>query len=297
MSTTAVFRAWIGAGANSTSGTVYGPAWDVPADITNAATINIVIRHSSLNNGGYLKCVNYSGTNTSDYYICNSSGGNAIKIQTFSHTGNYTWSTNNYPVSVNLRAFAGSGLYVKEVTTAGNGVHMYGDCAFTVTYDTYTNCTAPTTVACSRVRGVVTINWAGYASGTNNGITGFDIIRNTSQSTSGATTIYTNVTSGNQTNSPGAGTFYYGVRSKATYNNSGYGWSGAVVVPAKPTVSAGDKITEAQMDALRIWINGSQTDVGQHGIAYASHGNTYRSGLTAGTTQFDDTWYNNASNG
>lgn len=37
------------------------------------------------------------------------------------------------------------------------------------------------------------------------------------------------------------------------------------------------------MDALRTWKNGGGTVVTQGAIAYASHGNTYKSGLTAGT--------------
>ena len=67
-------------------------------------------------------------------------------------------------------------------------------------------------------------------------------------------------------------------------------------MPSKPsTVSAGTAITKAQMDALKSWINSSSiTTVTQGGTATAAQGNTYRSGLTAGSTQFDDAWYNAA---
>ena len=171
----------------------------------------------------------------------------------------------------------------------------------TITYENaYTACTAPTTVAVSRVRGVVTIGWAGATAGTSNPITGYKVIRNTSASDSGATTIYSKVTTGNQTNSPGAGTFYYGVQTIGTASgyDSGYKWSGAITVPNKPSVSAGTVITDTQMDDLRTWINSSSiTDIADGATVRASEGNTYYNTLAAGTSTIDAAWYNAAANG
>ena len=66
-----------------------------------------------------------------------------------------------------------------------------------------------------------------------------------------------------------------------------------VTTATKPSVSQGSIITKAQMDALRNF-KGSGNVVAQGGVIYASDGNTYRSGLTAGTTVIDDAWYNGA---
>lgn len=63
----------------------------------------------------------------------------------------------------------------------------------------------------------------------------------------------------------------------------------------RPTVSAGTTIQKTQMDALRTWKNGGGTAVTQGAVATAAHGNTYKSGLTAGTTTFDDAWYNSVT--
>ena len=76
-------RAWIGVSTYSVSGTAYSTSWTVPSTITNSCTFNIVIRgtltDSNSTNAGYLRTSkNYN--NTSDYYICDSAGNNAIKI-------------------------------------------------------------------------------------------------------------------------------------------------------------------------------------------------------------------------
>lgn len=74
-------------------------------------------------------------------------------------------------------------------------------------------------------------------------------------------------------------------------------WEVKITTVVHPTVSAGTVITRAQMESLRTYKNAlgvSPTAVTQGGIVYASHGNTYKSGLTAGTTIIDDAWYNGA---
>lgn len=80
--------------------------------------------------------------------------------------------------------------------------------------------------------------------------------------------------------------------------DSAAAWEVKITTVVHPTVSAGTVITKAQMDSLRsyrIAVGGSTpTAVSQGGVAYASHGNTYRSGLTAGSTVIDDAWYNGA---
>ena len=175
----------------------------------------------------------------------------------------------------------------------------------TLNYELYkTNCTAPTSVSVSRSRSVCTVSWSGASSGTNNPITSYRVLVNTTASESGATTVNTGTTATSLTSQPNgtsptvSRTYYFGVRSQSSYNNSAYKWSGAITVPAKPSVSAGDPITDTQMDNLRTWINTSGiTDIGDSGIVYASHGNTYRSGLTAGTSKVEASWYNAAATG
>lgn len=317
MSTTIITSWGPGAGKNTSSGTAYITDWtstnganavtsgfQVPSNITNSSTVNIVVRATFPINGtnntndGYLtKVGSGSGSATSEFYFCDSSGGSAALLETVSIT-NSSVTSRNSPQTVNLRSMAGKRAYVKLIEKTSNpACRVRGNCRIQVTYDTYTDCTAPTSVSLSRTRGTVTITWSGQSNGTNNAITGYTVIRNTSASTSGATTISTSGTSG-MTNAPGAGTFYYGVCSKSTYNTSGYKWSSAITVPSKPSVAAGDTITKSKMDTLKTWINSSSiTSVTQYDTATATQGNTYRSGLTAGTTAFDDAWYNAAADG
>lgn len=81
--------------------------------------------------------------------------------------------------------------------------------------------------------------------------------------------------------------------------SSGYGATTGFIGDCKitmtyevhPTVSAGDPITKTQMDALRTYL-GAGTAVTQNATITAAVGNTYKSGLTAGTTVIDDAWYN-----
>lgn len=133
-----VFRVWVGVGENSTSGTPYGCNIRLPTAIKSTnCTVNIVIRDSSLNNGGYLTSSG-AGTHKSDYYLCDSNGNNAVFIQTFSHNGGASIQSNNNAVSVNLRSLAGKAVYMKEITTSGSGIHIRGDCAVVLNYATYT---------------------------------------------------------------------------------------------------------------------------------------------------------------
>ena len=120
--------AWIGAGVNSTSGTPYSTGWTVPSNIRNSCTFCLNVRATQTSsgnvNGGYL-----IGSSASDFYICNSSGGNAIWV---ANLGGGTITSNSSVVTINPRGLAGQVLYIKE----SGGEHMRGDCAFTITYST-----------------------------------------------------------------------------------------------------------------------------------------------------------------
>lgn len=158
----------------------------------------------------------------------------------------------------------------------------------------YTACGAPTSVTLSRNRGTVTIGWSGATAGTNNAIASYTIIRNTSASESGATTTHTGVTSGGQTNAPGTGTFYYGVKTVGSVSgyDSGYKWSSSITVPARPTVSQGDYITKAQMDTLRTFINTGCTEVTRYAKIDDAQGDTYSPAPE--NDKITAYWYNNA---
>lgn len=314
MATTVVTTFSPGAGNNSSNNTPYISNWTstngaaantsgftVPSNILDSCTVNIVVKATMDigTNDGYLYYYG-SGTATSDFYLCDSTGNTEVLIERISSTKAISGSSlpRNSPKTVNLRPLVGKRVYIKvKEITSSPVLRIRGDCRVSITYDTWSNCTAPTSVGLSRTRGTVTITWSGQAGGTNNAITGYTVIRNTSASTSGATTISSSASSG-MTNAPGTGTFYYGVYSKSKYNTAGPKWSSAITVPSKPSVSAGDIITDTQMDNLRTWINTSGiTDIGDQGIVYASHGNTYRSGLTAGTSKVEASWYNSAATG
>ena len=150
------------------------------------------------------------------------------------------------------------------------------------------------TTTLSRNRGTVTINWSGATAGTNNAIASYTIIRNTSTAESGATTTHTGVTSGGQTNAPGTGTFYYGVKTVGSVSgyDSGYKWSSSITVPARPTVSQGDYITKAQMDTLRTFINTGCTEVTRYAKIDDAQGDTYSPAPE--NEKITAYWYNNA---
>ena len=63
----------------------------------------------------------------------------------------------------------------------------------------------------------------------------------------------------------------------------------------KPSVNVGDTITDTQMDNLRAWMN-QGNDIADQAQVKATDGNTYRSGLTAGSTTVAASWYNAAAN-
>lgn len=252
--------------------------------------------------GAYLARNAYDYGRTLTYTLKGSTSGSVtIYNQKPPVSGNYT----NCPGATHNMNATFYGTVTLQLTVSGQVVNqVHWGCTSsgysgTITYtDATTACTAPTSVSVSRTRGTFTITWSGAGGGTNNAISNYGVIRNTSASTSGATTVSSGGSSG-LTNSPGAGTYYYGVRTQGAAGSSyysGYKWSSAVTMPSKPsTVSAGTAITKAQMDALKSWINSSSiTTVTQGGTATAAQGNTYRSGLTAGSTQFDDAWYNAA---
>lgn len=195
-------------------------------------------------------------------------------------------------------------VFISATVSAPTGF-VGGASKVTLTYTLYqTNCTAPTSVTVTRKRSVCTVSWSGASGGTNNPITSYGVLVNTKAAESGATTVNSGINATSLTSQPNgtsptvSRTYYFGVRAQSSYNNSGYKWSGAITVPVKPSVSAGTTITDTQMDDLRNWINTSGiTDIDDQGIVYASHGNTYRSGLTAGTSKVEASWYNNAATG
>lgn len=224
-------------------------------------------------------------------YLSTSSGGSAASgltatVTSTATSGSYSFTVNNqttYYAAVRTQGAAGASYYSGYAWSSGQAASYK------------TNCTAPTSVSLGRTRGTVTITWSGQSGGTNNPITSYTVLRNTSASESGATTVSSSGSSG-MTNAPGAGTFYYGVRSVSSYNTTGYKWSGSIVVPSKPSVSAGTQITDTQMDNLRIWINTSGiTDIADGASVRASEGNTYRNTLTAGSSKVEASWYNTAA--
>ena len=238
---------------------------------------------------------NNNAINKYSVYLSASSGGGVAYIgSTALHTyvtstatsGSYTFTVNNqntYYAAVCTMGAAGDGYYSAYKWSSGQAAWYK------------TNCTAPTSVSVSRVRGTVTITWSGQSGGTNNPITSYTVLRNTSASESGATTVSSSGSSG-MTNAPGAGTFCYGVRSVSSFNTTGYKWSGSITVPSKPSVSAGTTITDTQMDNLRTWINTSGiTDIADGAQVKATEGNTYRNTLTAGTSKVEASWYNTAA--
>lgn len=194
-------------------------------------------------------------------------------------------------------------VYINQGVGADTG--FIGSAKVTLNYELYkTNCTAPTSVTVTRQRSKCTVSWSGASGGTNNPITSYGVLVNTKAAESGATTVNSGINATSLTSQPNgtspttSRTYYFGVRAQSSYNNSAYKWSGAITVPAKPSVTAGTTITDTQMDDLRSWINASGiTDISDGGIVYASHGNTYKSGLTAGTSKIEASWYNNAATG
>lgn len=211
-------------------------------------------------------------------------------------------STSSNPFTVSVPS---ADSYYFQVNMRYNGTYYYsnavGPYSFATPAPTYTSCTAPTSVTCTRSRGTVTISWSGARRGKNNFISSYGIIRNTTKSTSGATTVNPGLsstsTSGSTTDSPGSNTYYYGVRTQGSAGSryySEYTWSDAITIPAHPTVSIGSTVTKTQMDNLYSYINSSSNVVTKNTQINASDGNTYKSGLTAGTTQITANWYNNA---
>ena len=175
-----------------------------------------------------------------------------------------------------------------------------------VTYeivDLATKCSNPTSVSATRSKGTITISWSGAKEGTANAITGYKIIRNTSKSDSGATVIKSNLastaTSGNTTDAPAVGTYYYGVKTLGTvtgFDADDYAWmKNPITMIAKPAKLANNPtISEVDMEILRKWINNGATATVQHEKAEASLGNTYAgTTVTKDTTIFALTWYNN----
>jgi hypothetical protein len=198
-----------GTGNNTVSGTAYITTWtsvgganattagfNVPSNVTDSSTVNIVVRSACpglSENGGYLTKVGNSGTATSEFYFCDSNGNNAVLIESISITGSVT--SRNSPKTVNLRPLAGKRAYVKLIEKTSNpACRVRGDCRIKISYDTWSNCTAPTAVNVSRSRSVCTVSWSGMSSGTNNAIANYRVLVNTSASESGATTVNTGTT-------------------------------------------------------------------------------------------------------
>ena len=317
MATNYTVTFWIGAGINAGDNTAYTSTWiqsgsnaasanglTLPTNLTSSATVDLVIRSpiDGTTNEGYLYKYPAANTATSDFYLCDSNGANEVFIERISSTTALYSRTS--PKTVDLRPLAGKKLYIKnKLITSSPKICMRGDFRLTISYDTWGACTAPTSVSASRSRTTFTVSWSGASGGTNNPIKNYKLLVNTTASETGAWELGASpATSSPVTTQPGtdgqAHTYYFGVRSQATYNNSAYKWSGACSLPAKPSVTAGNVITDTDMDNLRTWIGTSGiTDIGDGGIVYASHGNTYRSGLTAGTSKVEASWYNAAATG
>lgn len=315
MATTIMTRAWVGAGTTGRANTAYkvdygGNFFKVPSNITSSTTVNIVIQGNvgNGNNSGYLTS---NGAGKTNYYFCDVNGNNAVFIQQFDRPYGGALKTNNNPVTVNLTGLAGQNLYVKYSLADGSWVlNIYADCAISITYDVITNCNPPSSVSLSRTRNKITISWSGASGGTNNSINKYSVYLSETSGGGvaqvGTTNLHTYVTStaasGSYTFTVSASKTYYGaVCTMGSAGNgyySDYKWSGGLAVPAKPSVSAGTVITDTQMDNLRNWINTSGiTNIGDGDSVTASAGNTYRSGLTAGSTAISASWYNAAANG
>ena len=233
-------------------------------------------------------------------YLSTSSGGSAASglsttVTSTANSGSYTFTTNNtttYYAAVKALSDVDYTYDSPVKWSSGQAAYMY------------TKCGAPSSVTLSRTKGTVTITWSGASGGTNNSISSYSIIQNTSASESGATSVNSALSStasnANTTNAPGAGTFYYAVRTQGSAGSSWYSpykWSGSIAVPSKPSVSAGTVITDTQMDTLRTWINTSGiTDIADGSSVKASEGNTYRNTLTAGASKIEASWYNTAAN-
>lgn len=233
-------------------------------------------------------------------YLSTSSGGSAASglsttVTSTATSGSYTFTTNNtttYYAAVKALSDVDYTYDSPVKWSSGQAAYMY------------TKCGAPSSVTLSRTKGTVTITWSGASGGANNSISSYSIIRNTSASESGATSVNSALSStasnASTTNAPGAGTFYYAVRTQGSAGSSWYSpykWSGAITVPSKPSVSVGAVITDTQMDTLRTWINTSGiTDIADGASVKASEGNTYRNTLTAGASKIEASWYNTAAN-
>ena len=228
-----------------------------------------------------------SGNSISGYQIVLSttSGGSAAfsyDLTSTATSGSYTFTTNNATA------------YYAGVKTL-SGISRYYNSTYkwsSTSKGAATKCGAPSTVNVDRTKGTVTITWSGATAGNNNAISNYGVLRNTSASATNATTVSTGASSG-ITNAPGQGTFYYGVRTQGAAGSdfySDYKWSGAISVPAKPSVTAGNTIYKTDMDKLKTWLNGSQTSVTQNATITETVGDTYGN-VTAGNS-ITAAWYN-----
>lgn len=128
---------WIGAGVNSNFNTPYVcDYYTVPKGITHQATFSLDIRGKQPNgttNEGYI--TNPTGyQRTSNFYLCNSAGNNAVLIGSITLNGGGSKTSGGPSGTFNLRGLMGSKLYIKCNDANGNtnGVKMRGDCAFTI---------------------------------------------------------------------------------------------------------------------------------------------------------------------
>lgn len=286
---------------------------------TNETTVNLNCTLSTgtyptqltLPSGTAITCLNNSNTVSAvEIYLSDSAGSNTYLL----YSGNIPiWNTSTHApgtktftgasatfTGTNLTAKA---LYLKIVKHSSTvTVAIPKTTGITITTVTPTAVGAPTAVTPSRgSRYNYSVSWSGATNGTANTINGYNVLINTSASTSGATSIYTGTATSKSGSVTAGGTYYFGVRSQGTAGSSyysGYKWSSGLVIPSKPSVSAGTVITDTQMDNLRTFINTSGiTDIADGAQVKASEGNTYRSGLTAGTSTIDASWYNAAATG
>ena len=167
----------------------------------------------------------------------------------------------------------GAGTFYYGVRTQGSaGSSYYSGYKWSSAIDTRTKCGAPTSVTVSQSGGTVTISWSGATAGTNNSISSYGVIRNTSASTSGATTVNGSASSSPITNKPGAGTFYYGVRTQGSAGSSyysGYKWSSAIDTRTKCGAPTSVSVSQSNGTVTISWSGataGTNNTISNYGI-------------------------------
>lgn len=227
--------------------------------------------------------------NTSKTTTSNASAKSVTTTATSGSTTLVTPSRTAYYAGVQTRGAAGSSYYSTWKWSSSS-----------IMADWPENCGPPSSVTVTRVtKNTLKITWGAGTAGTDNAISNYRIICNTTATTSGATAVSTNALPSSAStginNSPSANaTYYYGVRTQGAAGSSyysGYTWSSAITIPAQPSVTQGNKINKTDMDDLKTWLNGSQTTVSQGEQITETIGDTY--GASTQGDKVTAAWYNN----